>query len=102
MRRGSILHYVLGSRRLRMVVLTADRYNPTSGLIAPMWERAADRALPAFLVPLGRQDWPTAAFIDLSGTRRLEEEAVTGAAGQLSAETLSRLSTAVRHYLDAN
>jgi hypothetical protein len=102
MRRGSILHYVLGGQRLRMVVLTADRYNPRSGLVAPMGERSAEGALPAFLIPLDRPDWPTAAFIDLSRTRRLEEGAVVGAAGQLSAETLRRLSTAVRHYLGAN
>jgi mRNA-degrading endonuclease toxin of MazEF toxin-antitoxin module len=98
-RRGGILHYLVGSQRLRVVVVTADRYNPAHGLIAPLRERVAPDLVPAFLVPLSKQDWPTAAVIDLSRTRSLDPEAVDGPAGQLTHATLRTLTTAVRTYL---
>lgn len=101
MRRGSILQYVVGSHRLRVVVLTADRYNPAHGLVAPVRERAAPNLAPAFLVPLSRQDWPTAAVIDLSRARSLDPESVAGPAGQLTHATLNTLTTAIRTYLGA-
>lgn len=98
MRRGSILQYLVGSHRLRVVVVTADRYNPAHGLVAPLRERAAPDLVPAFLVPLNRQDWPTAAVIDLSRVRSLNPDSVAGPAGQLSQATLNTLTTAVRAY----
>jgi len=101
MRRGSILHYSVGSHRLRVVIVTADRYNPAHSLLAPMRERAAPDLMPAFLVPLSRQDWPTAAVIDLSRVRSLDPEAVSGPAGQLTHATLNTLAAAIRTYLGA-
>jgi mRNA-degrading endonuclease toxin of MazEF toxin-antitoxin module len=101
MRRGSILQYVVGSHRLRVVVITADRYNPAHGLVAPLRERAASELMPAFLVPLTRQDWPTAAVVDLSRTRTLDAGSVAGPAGQLTHTTLTRLAAAVRTYCGA-
>jgi mRNA-degrading endonuclease toxin of MazEF toxin-antitoxin module len=98
-RRGSILQYVVGSHRLRVVVVTADRYNPAHGLVAPLRERAAPDLVPAFLVPLSRQDWPTAAVVDLSRVRSLDPESVAGPAGQLTHSTLKTLTTAIRTYL---
>jgi len=102
MRRGSILQYLVGSRRLRVVVVTADRYNPGHGLVAPLRERAAPDLAPAFLVPLGRQDWPHAAVIDLSRTRSMDPDSVAGSAGQLTHATLATLTTAVRTYFGAS
>jgi hypothetical protein len=99
MRRGSILQYLVGSHRLRVVVITADRYNPPHALLAPLRERPGPDLMPAFLVPLTRQDWPTAAVIDLSRTRSLKPDSVAGPAGQLSSATLDTLATAVRTYL---
>ena len=101
MRRGSILHYVVGSHRLRVVVVTADRYNPAHGLLAPLRERAAPDLMPAFLVPLNRQDWPTAAVIDLSRVRSLDPGSVAGQVGQLTRTTLNTLATAIRTYFGA-
>ena len=101
MRRGSVLHYVVGSQQLRVVVVTADRYNPAHGLVAPLRERAAPDLAPAFLVSLTRRDWPTAAVVDLSRLRALDPSAVTGPAGQLTADTLSALTLAARTYLGA-
>lgn len=101
MKRGSILQYLVGGQRLRAVVVTADRYNPAHSLVAPVRERPAPDLSPAFLVPLNRQDWPTAAVIDLSRTRSLDPAAVAGQAGQLSRATLDNLTTAVRGYFGA-
>jgi mRNA-degrading endonuclease toxin of MazEF toxin-antitoxin module len=101
MRRGAILHYVVGSQQLRVVVITADRYNPDQGLVAPLRQRTPPDRLPAFLVPVSRQDWPTAGFIDLSKARSLDAGSVTGNAGQLTRSTLDTLSTAVRTYFGA-
>lgn len=100
-RRGSILQYVVGSHRLRVVVLTADRYNPGHGLVAPLRERPAPELAPAFLVPLSRQDWPTAAVIDLSRTRSLAPDSVAGPAGQLTQPSLTALTAAIRSYFGA-
>ena len=101
MRRGSILQYLVGSHRLRVVIVTADRYNPAHGLVAPLRERAAPDLLPAFLVPLSRQDWPTAAVIDLSRIRSLDPASIVGQAGQLTQGTFGALTIAVRTYLGA-
>lgn len=101
MRRGAILHYLVGSHRLRVIVITADRYNPAHGLVAPLRERATTEPAPAFVVPLRPQDWPTAAVVDLSRVRSLDSDAVAGLAGQLSRPTLETLTTAVRTYLGA-
>jgi hypothetical protein len=86
---------------LRVVVVTADRYNPDHGLVAPLRERAAPQLAPAFLVPLGGQDWPTAAAIDLSRMRSLDPGSVAGPAGQLTQTTLSTLTAAARTYFGA-
>ena len=99
MRRGTILHYRIGADSLRIVVITADRYNPLHGLIAPLRERAAPNPAPAFLVPLGPPDWPTPAVIDLSRLRPLDPASITGSAGQLSEDALRTVSAAVRTYL---
>lgn len=101
MRRGSILQYMVGSHRLRVVVVTADRYNPAHGLVAPLRERTGPDLAPAFLVPLSPQDWPTAAVIDLSRARSLDPASVAGPAGQLTHTTLTALTTAVRSYFGA-
>jgi mRNA-degrading endonuclease toxin of MazEF toxin-antitoxin module len=95
------MQYLIGSHRLRVVVVTTDRYNPDHGLIAPLRERAAPSLVPVFLVPLTRQDWPTAAVIDLSRLRSLDPAAVAEPAGQLTHGTLSTLTTAVRAYFGA-
>jgi mRNA-degrading endonuclease toxin of MazEF toxin-antitoxin module len=101
MRRGSIVHYLMGGQRVRAVVITADRYNAGHGLVAPLRERAAPDLMPAFLVPLTRLDWPTASAVDLSRTRVLDQSAVAGPAGQLTPATLNSLTTAVRTYFGA-
>jgi mRNA-degrading endonuclease toxin of MazEF toxin-antitoxin module len=101
LRRGSIVHYLVGGQRVRAVVITADRYNASHGLVAPLRERAAPDLMPAFLVPLNRNDWPTAGAIDLSRTRVLDHSAVAGPAGQLTPTTLRSLTIAVRTYLGA-
>lgn len=82
-------------------MITADRYNPANSLVAPLRERAAPNLAPAFLVPLTRQDWPTAAVIDLSRVRSLDAESVAGPAGQLTHTTLHTLAAAVRTYFGA-
>ncbi|MBA3490156.1 MAG: type II toxin-antitoxin system PemK/MazF family toxin [Longispora sp.] len=100
-KRGTILQYAVGGQRLRVVVLTADRYNPAHALIAPLRERTPPEQTPAFLVPLTRADWPTAAVIDLTRTRALDPAAITGDAGKLTPDTTALLNTAVRTYLGA-
>ncbi len=57
--------------------------------------------MPAFLVPLSRQDWPTAAVIDLSRMRSLDPAAIAEQAGQLTHGTLGALTIAVRTYFGA-
>lgn len=98
MRRGSILHYTVGGNRVRVVVISADRYNPGHATIALVRERTAPELTPAFLVPLSRKDWPTAAVVDLSNLRRLDPTAVAGLAGQVTPDTLNVLNLALRTY----
>jgi PemK-like, MazF-like toxin of type II toxin-antitoxin system len=97
-RRGSIVRYLAGSQRLRVVVVTADRYNPGHALLAPLRERVAPDLMPAFLVPLNRRDWSVPAVIDLSRMRAFDPQSVDAPAGQLTAETLRALTTAMRAY----
>jgi hypothetical protein len=92
---------VVGSQQLRVVVISADRYNPAHALIAPVRERPAPDLAPAFLVPLAKHDWPTAAVIDLSRTRSLDPSAVSGPAGQLTRTSLGTLTSAIRNYFGA-
>ena len=99
MKRGVILQYTVGGQRLRVVVLTADRYNPNHALVAPLRERVAPDRSPAFLVPLSSQDWPTAALIDLTRVRSLDPAAIGGEAGNLTLDTTRLLDLALRTYL---
>lgn len=39
----------------------------STGFVAPLRERPAPELVPAFLVPLTRQDWPVAAVADQGG-----------------------------------
>jgi len=99
-KRGAIFQYFVGGHRLRVAVISADRYNPKHGLVAPLRERTPPANVPAFLVPLGPKDWPTtAAVIDLSHMRALNPDAVDVQAGALTRDTLARLDLAVRTYL---
>jgi mRNA-degrading endonuclease toxin of MazEF toxin-antitoxin module len=100
-RRGDILQYIVGGQRLRVVVLTADRYNPAYGLVAPLRERAAPEFAPVFLVPLTANDWPVAAAIDLPRTRSLNPDSVAGQAGELTPATRNTLTVAIRIYFGA-
>jgi hypothetical protein len=102
MRRGSILHYVVGSSRLRVVVVSADGYNPARAIVAPLRERPSPELMPAYLVPIGGSDWRTPANIDLSMMRPMDPGAVAGQAGQLTHTALKTLSVAIRAYLGAS
>ncbi len=101
MNRGSILHYVIGSHQLRVVLVTADRYNPAHGLIAPLRERSAPDFMPTFLVPLTRDDWPSDAVIDLTRLRRSDPAAIVAHAATLSRDSLHNLTMAIRTYFGA-
>lgn len=93
--RGVLSPFRHRTRNVRIVVITADRYNPLHGLVAPLRERAAPDPSPTVLAPLGRADWPTRAVVDLSRLRPLDPNAITGSAGQLSEATLRSVSEAV-------
>ncbi len=78
-----------------------DRYNPQHALLAPLGERAGPGLMPAFLIPLTKQDWPVAAVIDLSRMRYLDPKSVAEEAGQLTPATMEILAAALRTYLCA-
>lgn len=99
MKRGSVWDYVVGSRQLRVVIVSANRYNPGRALCAPVLQHGNVPAPTTIMVALGEGD-PVAGLVNLAMIRNVVPEAVREHRGQLAPITLRQVDQALRTYLD--
>jgi mRNA-degrading endonuclease toxin of MazEF toxin-antitoxin module len=99
MRRGEVYEYTIGSQRARVVIVSANRYNPRRATLAMVLGASVATPPVAVVVPTADGD-PVRGSIDVSRLRPLDPTAVQARVGRLSTDTLRRLERALRTYFD--
>jgi mRNA-degrading endonuclease toxin of MazEF toxin-antitoxin module len=98
-RRGEVYEYTVGGHRARVVIVSANRYNPRRATFAVVLGGEIPQPPVAILVPTAGGD-PVRGTIDVSRLRPLDPSAVGARLGRLTSGTLSQLDRALRQYLD--
>ena len=99
MRRGEVYEYTVGSQRARIVILSANRYNPRRATFAVVLGADVPPPPIAVLVPTSESD-PVRGTVDISRLRPLDPSALRTRVGRLVPETLRQLDRALRTYFD--
>jgi len=101
MRQGEVYEYVVGSRRIRIVAVSAARYNPQRGTYAVIQEPGDGHTrLPASVVVATEAGDPVRGVIDVTRLRPLDQSAIRARVGRLTFSTLLDVKRAIRTYLD--
>jgi mRNA-degrading endonuclease toxin of MazEF toxin-antitoxin module len=96
-RRGEVYEYVIGSRQARVVIVSADRFNPARASFAVI-RQPVDAPVPRTVaVPV---EHPVAGTVDLSRLRPLDPFALRARLGVLAASALADVDVCLRTYLD--
>jgi mRNA-degrading endonuclease toxin of MazEF toxin-antitoxin module len=98
-RQGDIYEYAIGSRRARIVIVSAARYNPSRATFAVVLGAGAAPPPVAVMVPAADAD-PVQGTIDLSRLRPLDPSALRTRLGRLTQTTVRQMSQALRAYFD--
>ncbi len=96
MKRGDVYEYGVGSHVVRVVVVSADRYNPHRASCAPIVVGAADRPINVVTVPIAH---PLIGNIDVARMRAIDPTAIRARLGRLTAADMKRLDQALKTYL---
>lgn len=99
MNQGEVYEYAIGSRRTRIVIVSATRYNPSRATFAVVIGAGTAPPPVAVMVPAADTD-PVQGTIDLSRLRPLDQSALRTRLGRLTQTTHRRMSQALRTYLD--
>jgi mRNA-degrading endonuclease toxin of MazEF toxin-antitoxin module len=99
MRRGEVYEYTIGSQRARVVILSANRYNPRRATFAVVLGASVPPPPVAVIVATAGGD-PLRGSIDVSRLRPLDPTAVQARIGRLSSDTLRNLDRALRTYFE--
>lgn len=97
MGRGDVIDYMLGSRRIRVLVVSAGTYNDTYPVVVLIHDRAGGD-VPGILLPLP-SDLAGGGTIDLSRIRFADPAAFGHRHGRVSAELMSRVEHGLRRLL---
>ena len=95
--RGDVLDYALGSRRIRVLVVSATAYSSTYPVIALIHDRA-DGDVPGILLPLPA-DLAGGGTIDLSRIRFADPAAFGHRHGSISVSLASHIDHGLRRLL---
>ena len=95
--RGDIVDYALGSRRVRVLVVSANPYTEHYPVIVLVHDRA-DGDVPGILVPLP-PDLAGGGTIDLSRIRFADPAALGHRHGRISAALAGRIDQGLRRLL---
>lgn len=96
MKRGEVCEYAVGSRRMRVAIVSATRYNPSRATYVVV-QGPADRPLPSSVAVA--IDHPVVGTVDLVRLRPLDPSAVQARLGALTATALRSVDAALRTYL---
>jgi len=95
--RGDVADYTMGSRRIRVLVVSANAYTRTYPVIALIHNRA-DGDVPGILLPLPN-DLGGGGTIDLSRVRFADPTAFGHRYGRISAALTARVDNGLRRLL---
>jgi mRNA-degrading endonuclease toxin of MazEF toxin-antitoxin module len=95
--RGDVVDYTQGSRRIRVLVVSATHYSERYPVIALIHDRA-DGAVPGILLPLPR-DLAGGGTIDLSRIRFGDPDAFGHRHGRIPADLMARVDDGLRRLL---
>jgi mRNA-degrading endonuclease toxin of MazEF toxin-antitoxin module len=98
MNRGDVYEYTIGNARARVVVVSAEPYNPRRATFAVVLGRDVPPPPAAVLVGTGPAD-PVRGTIDTTRLRPLVADNVGARVGRMSRSTMERVNDALRTYL---
>ena len=99
MNRGDVYEYTIGNARTRIVIASANPYNPRRATFAVILGADVPTPESPSLVPLSPSD-PARGTIDMTRLRPLIPDNVGARLGRLSRATVQRMDDALRTYLD--
>ena len=97
--RGDVFEYTIGNTRARIVIVSANPYNPRRATFAVILGADVPTPESPSLVPLAPND-PARGTIDMTRLRPLVVDNVGARLGRLSRTTMQRVNDALRTYLD--
>ena len=95
--RGEVVDYTLGSRQIRVLVVSANAFTRTYPVIALIHSRA-DGDVPGILLPLPA-DLAGGGTIDLSRIRFADPAAFGHRHGRVSSTIAAKIDAGLRHLL---
>lgn len=95
--RGDVVDYTLGSRRIRVLVVSADAYTPNYPIIVLIHSRG-DGDVPGILLPLP-SDLAGGGTIDLSRIRFADPRAFGHRYGRISTALAAKVDRGLRRLL---
>lgn len=98
MNRNDVYEYTLGNRLCRIAIVSASAFNPDRATYAVILGADTPPPRTAAAVPLAPAD-PERGTVDLSRLRPVDPRSTGRRIGRLSASTIGRVDTALRHYL---
>jgi mRNA-degrading endonuclease toxin of MazEF toxin-antitoxin module len=96
-KRGDVYEYVIGNHQARVVIVSAEPYNPIRAAFAVIRQPADAPAPRTVAVPIVH---PVVGTVDLSRLRPLDPSALRARVGSLTVTALRDVDTALRTYLD--
>jgi mRNA-degrading endonuclease toxin of MazEF toxin-antitoxin module len=94
--RGDIVEYALGSRRIRVLIVSADTYSDRYPVIVMIHDRA-DGDVPGILLPLNRAEGN--GTVDLSRIRFADPSAFGQPLSRVTPTFLERVDAGLRRLL---
>lgn len=99
MKRGDVHEYAVGSRVVRAVILSADQYAPWRVAMAPVADVDPKGKRFGLAVPATSAD-PLIGSVDVGRIRPADPELIRARLGTMSPATMSRISAALKDFLD--
>lgn len=98
MKRGDVHEYTLGNARVRIVIISANPYNPRRATFAVI--RGADVRAPDLPAIVATRDTdPVRGSIDLTQLRPVITENIGTRIGRMSHTTIQHIDNGLRNYL---
>lgn len=99
LKRGDVHEYAIGSRVVRAVIVSASHYAPGRIAMAPVADLDPKGMAYGLAVPTYTAD-PVTGSIDVGRIRPADPDLIRARLGRMSAPTMSRISLALKDFLD--
>lgn len=99
LKRGDVHEYAIGSRVVRAVIVSAELYAPGRVAMAPVADIDSGGKVHGLAVPTTVGD-PVAGSVDVGRIRPADPDLIRTRLGRMSSVTMSRISAALKDFLD--